>query len=64
MSKLTHIQRFRFTQNDMILFAELKKNRINLSSFIRKAFREKTERDLPKLIEAENKRKEKIKCPF
>ena len=48
----------------MILFAELKKNRINLSSFIRKAFREKTERDLPKLIEAENKRKEKIKCPF
>lgn len=64
MSKLTHIQRFRFTQNDMILFDELKKNRVNVSSFIRKAIREKIEKDLPKLIEAENKRKDKIICPF
>lgn len=64
MSKLTHIQRFRFTQNDMLLFAELKKNRVNVSSFIRKAIREKIEKDLPKLIEAENKRKDKIICPF
>ena len=64
MSKLTHIQRFRFTQNDMLLFAELKKNRINISSFVRKAFREKIERDLPKLIESENKRNDKIRCPF
>jgi hypothetical protein len=47
MSKLTHIQRFRFTQNDMLLFSELK-----------------IERELPKLIEAENKRNEKIRCPF
>jgi len=64
MSKLTHIQRFRFTQNDMLLFAELKKNRVNVSSFVRKAIREKRERELPKIIELENKRKEKIKCPF
>jgi len=64
MSKLTHIQRFRFTQNDMLLFNELKKNRVNISSFVRKAIREKIERDLPKIIESENKRKEKIKCPF
>lgn len=64
MSKLTHIQRFRFTQNDMLLFSELKKNRVNISSFMRKAFRDKIERELPKLIEAENKRNEKIKCPF
>jgi len=64
MRKLTHIQRFRFTQNDMLLFSELKKNRVNISSFVRKAFRDKIERELPKLIEAENKRNEKIKFPF
>jgi hypothetical protein len=64
MSKLVHIQRFRFTQNDMLLFAELKKSRINISSFVRKAIREKIERDLPKLIESENKRNDKIRCPF
>jgi len=64
MSKLTHIQRFRFTKNDMLLFTELKKNRVNISSFVRKAIREKIERELPKLIKAENKRNEKIRCPF
>ncbi len=64
MSKLVHIQRFRFTQNDMLLFAELKKNRVNISSFVRKAIREKIERELPKLIESENKRIDKVKCPF
>ena len=64
MSKLTHIQRFRFTQNDMMLFAELKKNRVNVSSFVRKAKREKIERDLPKIIESEKKRIDKIECPF
>ena len=64
MSKLIHIQRFRFTQNDIILFSELNKNRVNISSFVRKAIREKIERELPKLIKAENKRNEKIRCPF
>ena len=64
MRKLTHIQRFRFTQNDMLLFNELKKNRVNISSFVRQAIREKIERELPKIIELENKRKDKIKCPF
>ena len=48
----------------MLLFAELKKNRVNISSFVRKAIREKTERDLPKIIESEKKKIEKIKCPF
>ena len=64
MSKLTHIQRFRFTENDMLLFAELKKNRINISSFVRKAIREKIERELPKIIDKETKRIEKINYPF
>ena len=43
---------------------DLKKLRIKPTTFIRKAFREKIEREMPKLIEAENKRNEKIKCPF
>ena len=64
MSKLTHIQRFRFTQNDMMLFAELKKNRVNISSFVRKAIKEKIEREMPKIIESEKKRIDKIECPF
>jgi hypothetical protein len=64
MNKLTHIQRIRFTQNDMLLFAELKKNRVNISSFIRNAIREKIERDMPKIIEHERKRIDKINCPF
>ena len=64
MKQLTHIQRFRFTQNDIILFAELKKNRINVSSFVRKAFREKIERDLPNIIESEKNRINKQYCPF
>ena len=64
MIKLTHIQRFRFSQGDMILFAELKKNRINVSSFVRNAIREKIQRELPKIIESQNKRKSKEYCPF
>ena len=48
----------------MLLFNELKKNRVNISSFVRQAIREKIERELPKIIESENKRKDKIKCPF
>ena len=64
MNKLTHIQRFRFTQDDVLLFAELKKNKVKISSFVRKAIREKTKRDMPKIIEKETKRLEKIKCPF
>lgn len=48
----------------MLLFAELKKNRVKISSFMRTAFREKIERDLPKLIEQEKNNKNKIYCPF
>ena len=64
MTKLSHIQRFRFSDNDMKLFDELKKNRVNVSSFVRKAIREKAEIDLPKIIEKEKLRTEKQYCPF
>lgn len=62
--KLTHSYRIRLSSNDLLLLNELKKLRINPTTFIRKAIREKIERELPKIIEAENKRNEKIKCPF
>ena len=48
----------------MLLFSELKKNRINISLFVRKAIREKIERELPKLIEDETNRRNKEYCPF
>ena len=62
--KLTHSYRIRLSNNDLLLLNELKKLRIKPTTFIRKAFREKIERELPVLIEEENKRIEKIKCPF
>lgn len=62
--KLTHSYRIRLSNNDLLLLNELKNLRIKPTTFIRKAFREKIERELPKLIESENKRNDKIKCPF
>ena len=62
--KLTHSYRIRLSSNDLLLLNELKKLRIKPTTFIRNAFREKIERELPKLIEAENKRNSKIKYPF
>lgn len=61
--KLTHSYRIRLSSNDLLLLNELKKLRIKPTTFMRKALREKIDRDLPKLIEAETKRNEKIKCP-
>ena len=62
--KLTHSYRIRLNNNDLLLLNELKKLRIKPTTFIRKAIREKIERELPKLIESENKRIDKVKCPF
>ena len=62
--KLTNSYRIRLSSNNLLLLNELKKLRIKPTTFIRKAFREKIEREMPKIIELENKRKEKIKCPF
>lgn len=62
--KLTNSYRIRLSSNDLLLLNELKKLRIKPTTFMRNAFREKIERELPKLIDSENKRKEKIKCPF
>ena len=42
----------------------LKKRRIKPTTFIRNAIREKISKDLPKIIESENKRKSKEYCPF
>ena len=55
--KLTHSYRIRLSSNNLLLLNELKKLRIKPTTFMRNAFREKIERELPKLIDSENKRK-------
>ena len=62
--KLTNSYRIRLSDDDLLLLKQLKSLRIKPTTFMRNAFREKIERELPKLIDSENKRKEKIKCPF
>ena len=62
--KLIHSYRIRLSNNDLLLLNELKKLRIKPTTFIRKAFREKIERELPKLIQDEIKMKNKQYCPF
>jgi len=62
--KLTNSYRIRLSDEDLQLLNELKKLRIKPTTFLRNAFREKIQRELPKLIDAENKRKEKINFPF
>ena len=62
--KLTHSYRIRLNDADLALLNELKKLRIKPTTFIRIAIREKIERELPKIIENERKRIDKIKCPF
>ena len=62
--KLTNSYRIRLSDDDLLLLKQLKSLRIKPTTFMRNAFREKIERELPKIIELENKRKEKIKCPF
>lgn len=62
--KLTNSYRIRLSDEDLQLLNELKKLKIKPTTFLRNAFREKIQRDLPKIIDSENKRKEKVKCPF
>lgn len=62
--KLIHSYRIRLSNNDILILNELKKLRIKPTTFIRKAMREKIERELPKLIEAETNRMNKEYCPF
>ena len=62
--KLIHSYRIRLSNNDLLLLNELKKLRIKPTTFIRKAMREKIERELPKLIQDEIKMKNKQYCPF
>ena len=64
MKLLTETRRIRFSNDDILLMKSLKKYRIMPSRFIRNAFREKIERDKPKILEKEKKRKELIECPF
>lgn len=64
MSKLlTYSERktFCFSEKQIKTFEKMKsKYKIDVSDFVRQAIKEKIERDLPKLIEKQNKRI----CPF
>jgi hypothetical protein len=62
--KLSNSYRIRLSDDDLQLLKELKKLRIKPTTFIRNAFREKIEREMPKIIESEKKRILKIYCPF
>lgn len=62
--KLTNSYRIRLSDDDLLLLKQLKLLNKKPTTFMRNALREKIERELPKIIEAENKRNEKIKCPF
>ncbi len=60
----THSYRIRLSDDDLLLLKQLKLLNKKPTTFMRNALREKIKRDLPKLIDDENKRKYKIKCPF
>ena len=62
--KLTHSYRIRLSDDDLLLLKQLKLLNKKPTTFMRNALREKIKRDSPKLIDDENKRKYKIKCPF
>lgn len=62
--KLTNSYRIRLSDDDLLLLKQLKLLNKKPTTFMRNALREKIERELPKIIEAENKRNEKIKYPF
>jgi hypothetical protein len=62
--KLSNSYRIRLSDDDLALLEQLKKLRIKPTTFMRTAFREKIERDLPKLIEQEKINENKKYCPF
>jgi len=66
MKFLTETRRIRFSKDDTKLMDDLRKKRVKVTVFIRDAFREKIQRDMPKILEAEAKRKQKTldNCPF
>jgi len=64
MKILTKTRRIRFSENDILLMESLKKYRVKPTTFLREAFREKIHRDKPIILEQENKRVNKLICPF
>lgn len=64
MAQLTEIQTIRFSQDQINLMDKLKSVGISPDRFIRQAFIEKIEQDLPKLIAQHNEMKDKEYCPF
>lgn len=65
MAKILRKQKiFRFDEKTYELFEVAKKNHVTLSRFVRQAISEKFERDYPKWIAEQKRKKELIDCPF
>lgn len=64
MKILTHTYRLRISKADKELINDLKKINIRTTTFIREAFREKIQRDMPNIILKEKHNQELIECPF
>lgn len=64
MKILTTSYRIRISNADKILLSDLKTKGFKPTTFIRNAFREKLQRDLPLLIAEEKRKQELIDCPF
>lgn len=65
MSKgLIFTERLRLSEDDKKMLDKLRQLRIRPSVFIRQAFREKIERDMPALIKEEQERNSRQYCPF
>jgi len=64
MQTLTHSVRIRLSDEDLALFKELKRLKKKPTTFIREAFRDKINNELPKLIAKQNHNNSKQYCPF
>jgi len=64
MKILTTSYRLRISNSDKELINDLKKFGVKPTRFIRESFREKIQRDMPKILIEEQKRKELIEYPF
>ncbi len=64
MYKLTIVKSIRWSEPDVELMNDLRKNGIDVDQFIRNAFRQKIEMDMLHILQNEKKKQSKEYCPF
>lgn len=62
--KLNIVKSMRWSESDIELMNDLQKNSIDVHRFIRNAFRQKIEMDMPYILQNEKKKQSKQYCPF